>query len=448
MSRFFTLRDPAQATATGFVSLILVGTVLLSLDEAATGPALSVVDALFTACSAVCVTGLIVVDTGRELSLFGQTVVLVLIQIGGLGIMAVSTILLLLLARPLGFSTYHYVSSGYHHGEGLSVKRLVRGILLATLVLEAAGAAVIFVYLSGTGTEPLRAAWWAVFHSVSAFCNAGFSLNSDSLVSFQSSYLINTVFMVLIILGGLGFLVLDELWGKLRSRESSRLSLHTKLVLSATVVLLLSGAASFLVLESGRTLAGLDWPARLLVSLFQSTTARTAGFNTVDLGGLADETLLVLMALMFIGASPGSCGGGIKTTTLAVLLAALKARVKGEKKPNLFKRSLSGNSVGRAATLMAGANIIVFTFAVLILFVSPWSADRGFLVKLLFETVSAFGTVGLSLGITPELTGPAKVLLVVLMFIGRLGPLTLVHMLDSGQRRERFYHAEESVMIG
>ncbi len=243
-------------------------------------------------------------------------------------------------------------------------------------------------------------------------------------------------------------MVLDELWGRRKTKKRTRLSLHSKLVLSSTAVFLLFGAVAFLVLESGRSLEGLDWPTRLLVSLFQSVTARTAGFNTTDLGLLSNGTLLVLMALMFIGASPGSCGGGIKTTTVAVLAAALKALVKGEARPNMFNRSLTGNSVGRAATLMAGANIIVFCFAVLILFVSPGSADKGFLVRVAFETVSAFGTVGLSLGITPELTGPAKALIVGLMFIGRLGPLTLVHLLARGRQRERFYHAEESVMIG
>ena len=446
--RLFSLRDPARVTAAGFVGLILFGTALLSLPAASTGPRLSFIDALFTACSAVCVTGLVVVDTGADLSFLGQTVVLILIQIGGLGIMTVSTILLLLLARPFGFSTYHYVSSGYHHGEGLSVKRLVKGILLFTLSIEALGAGLIFVYIHATTVTQAHAAWWAVFHAVSAFCNAGFGLESDSLVSFQGSFLINAVFMALIILGGLGFLVLDELWGRLRSKAKTRLSLHSKLVLSSSAILLLFGAVVYLVLESGRSLAGLDWPTRILISLFQSTTTRTAGFNTADLGLLSDATLLVMMALMFIGASPGSCGGGIKTTTLAVLAATVKARITGQAKPNLFNRSLSDNSVGRAATLMAGATIIVFGFAVLILFFTPPSADRGFLVKVIFETVSAFGTVGLSLGITPELTGPAKFLVVVLMFIGRLGPLTMVHLLARGGRKDKFYHAEESVMIG
>ncbi len=448
LGRLFSLKDPARATAAGFMGLILLGASLLSHKEAATGPALSLVDALFTACSAVCVTGLIVVDTGRDLTLFGQAVVLVLIQIGGLGITAVSTILLLLLARPFGFSAYHSVSSGYHHGEGLSVKRLVWGILLSTLVLEVLGAGAIFAYLHAQGWAPRGALWWSVFNSVSAFCNAGFCLSSDSLISFQGSWILNLVFMALIILGGLGFLVLDELWGRLRSGNRTRLSLHTKLVLSTTAVLILGGAAAFYILEDGRSLQGLGLSTGFLVSLFQSVTARTAGFNSIDLTILADGTLLVLMALMFIGASPGSCGGGIKTTTIAVLLAVIKARLRSEARPNLFNRSLSDNSVGRASTLVAGAYVILFLFAVLILFVSPVSADRGFLVKVLFEAVSAFGTVGLSLGVTPELNDLSKILLVGLMFIGRLGPLTLVHLLASGKGKDRFHFAEESVMIG
>ena len=292
------------------------------------------------------------------------------------------------------------------------MKRLVQGILLSTLILEVLGATAIFGYLHAHGWTTKHALWWSVFNSVSAFCNAGFCLSSDSLVAFQGSWTLNLVFMALIILGGLGFLVLDELWGRFRLGKATKMSLHTKLVLSTTAALILGGAVAFYVLEDGRSLKGLGWSTGVLASLFQSVTARTAGFNSVDLTVLADGTILVIMALMFIGASPGSCGGGIKTTTLAVLLAVVKARIRGEARPSLFNRSLSDNSVGRAATLVAGAFLILFIIAVLILFVSPASADRGFLVKVLFETVSAFGTVGLSLGVTPELNDLSKILLV------------------------------------
>ncbi len=446
------LLAPIRLLVFGFVGLILIGALALSLPIASAGWPLSLIDALFTATSAVCVTGLVVVDTGTDLSLFGQSVVLILIQLGGLGIMTFSTFVLVLLGRKLSFGAHGLLAEAHSHRPGLKLGRLLTNIVWFTVVLEALGFVLLFAGL-GREMPTERAAWWALFHSVSAFCNAGFALSAESFVPFRNDWLINLTLIALIVLGGLGFVVLDELVTRFKSmrrgeRRRPSLSLHARVVLASSLLLTIGGAAVIWLVESAGELAGLPWMERLLVSLFQSVTARTAGFNTVDIGLLSNASVFILIGLMFVGASPASCGGGVKTTTLAVFWAMVRARFRGEERERLFNRSLTRPGVNRAMTLLLSSVGVIGLFTILVFLLMPESADRGLFVKIIFEVVSAFGTVGLSLGITPELTAPAKAVVMVLMLVGRLGPLTFAQFLSGEVGPEKYHYAEESILIG
>ncbi len=440
---------PTYVLVFGFAGLICLGGWLLTLPQAAIGPPLPLVDAFFTACSAVCVTGLVVVDTGSALSGWGQGLVLGLIQVGGLGIMTLSTLFLVLIGRELSFSTYRLFAQSHLYWIRLDVKRLTIRIIVFTLVIEALGAG--FIYWGGLslwGRVDHRAAWWAVFHAISAFCNAGFALQADSLRAFQGSWIMNLSVVCLIVLGGVGFPVLNELWLRLCRRTQQPWTLHTRLVLTMTALLLALGALSVWLLEAHGAMASLPWGRKFLVSLFQSATARTAGFNTIDLDLMQNATLFVLMLLMFIGASPGSCGGGVKTTTAAVFWSVIRARFRDQIRPRLLNRSLPPATVGQAVTLFVSAALIVVAFTVLLLIFMDQPTNRGHFLDAAFEVISAFGTVGLSLGLTGELNASAKWLIMALMFIGRLGPLTLAFLLKGEGKPERFSYAEEAVIIG
>jgi len=443
---------PTTKSILVFATLIAIGTVLLMLPCASARKALSFVDALFTATSATCVTGLIVVDTGRDLSSFGQAVVLALIQVGGLGIMTVSTVFLLLAGGRPGLSGSTIIQDTFTHGRERSLSGLLKDIVRFTLLIEGAGAAVLFFRFL-PGHDAGEAFYLAVFHAISAFCNAGFSLFSDSFVSYREDWVLNVVVCLLIVSGGIGFLVLREIKGAIgfRTRLWMRLSLHSKIVLSLTFTLLLSGAGMILWMEWGNTLAPLPLQARFFAAFFQSTTARTAGFNTLVIGDLAGETLFLLILLMYIGASPGSCGGGIKITTISTLIVIGISRLRGHDRPQIYHRTISQASVGRAiSVLMLSAFVVAVGLMLLLMTESgsvPYFLNRGKFLELLFEAVSAFGTVGLSMGATGSLSGWGKIVVTLLMFVGRLGPL-VVGVAVSRKLAPRYYYAEENIMIG
>jgi trk system potassium uptake protein TrkH len=450
--RFIT---PVNLPVLSFAGLILIGTSLLMLPNAANGPALSPVDALFTATSATCVTGLVVVDTATRLSLFGQWVVLVLIQCGGLGIMTLSVVLILFVSGRFSFTARRVIQDTFTHGPDTRLSSLIRHVVLFTLVLEAVGAALLFLRFSRI-YAPSKAIYYAVFHAVSSFCNAGFCLYSKSFLDFQGDLLVSLTVALLIILGGLGFLVLLELKRlvfKTRGEPRMRpLSVHTKLVLTSTLMLLVAGTVGFLICEWNHSMAGLPFPAKLLAAFFQSVTTRTAGFNTLDFGKMANVTLLFAILLMFIGASSGSTGGGIKVNTLGVLFALSRSRFRGEEATSIFRRTLSPETVGRAISVFVVAVIVIYvgTMALTVseLGTTMHVESRGLFLELFFEVVSAFGTVGLSMGITPKLSVVGKVILVVVMFIGRLGPLSIAVALSGKEPISRYQYAEENVMIG
>ena len=444
--------SPARSIILGFALLISIGTSLLMLPAASAGKHLGFVNALFTSTSAVCVTGLTVVDTGNAFSPFGQFILLILIQAGGLGIMTMSTLFLMLVGKRPGLVGQTVVQDAFTHSRERNIFSILKDVVLFTCVIEGLGIVLMFFYFL-PGNNIKQALFLSIFHSISAFCNAGFSVFSDSFVGYRENWALNLVLCFLIISGGIGFLVLSELKLKfsLKRPSLSRLSLHSKLVLSTTTILLASGTFLITAMEWHNTLAPLSVPGRFLSAFFQSVTARTAGFNTLPIGNMANETLFLLILLMFIGASPGSCGGGIKTTSLATLVVLGTSRFRGHKRPQLFNRTISEVSVGKTISVMMLSMIVVCVGIMLLLITEIGEVahpqSRGKFLELLFEVVSAFGTVGLSTGITPGLSVMGKIILSGIMFVGRLGPL-VVGVAVSRDTVSRYHYAEETIMVG
>jgi trk system potassium uptake protein TrkH len=327
--------------------------------------------------------------------------------------------------------------------ERLDVFQLLKNIVIVTVLIEGMGAILLFPVFARNMSSSL-AMYHAIFHSVSAFCNAGFSLFSDSLVSFVDSPVINLTISTLIILGGIGFAVMIDLYRfAMHVDKVRKLTLHTKIVLTTSAGLLVIGFISIYIAEYHSVMEGFSISRRILSSWFQSVSARTAGFNTVDIGAMAPSSILVMMVLMFIGASPGSTGGGIKTTTFAVLVLSLVSMLKGRRELSLFNRRISLSNHREATSLITlSAGIIFFIVFVLFLF------EKQAFDKLLFEAISAFGTVGLSMGITSGLTHIGKMLITILMYIGRIGPLTLIYALSMRKKQPRLNYAEEKIAIG
>ncbi len=445
--------SPARMSVAGFALLIGLGTVLLMLPAAADGPRLGVVDALFTATSASCVTGLIVVDTGSAFTLFGQWVILALIQIGGLGIMTISTLFVMMAGRRPGLVGRMAIQDTYTHGSEWTPAEILRDMVRFVALIEGLGILVLF-FCFLPDYPAAQAFHTALFHSVSAFCNAGFALFPDSLAGYRENWVVNLTVCGLIVSGGLGFLVLSELNRRplLHRRVLSRLSLHSKLVLSTTAILLMSGTVLILFLEWDNTLAPLSLPGRFLAAFFQSTTLRTAGFNTLPLGQMANVTLFLFILFMFIGGGPGSCAGGVKTTTIASLFLVGLSRFRHHYRPQVFFRTLHESSIAKAmSVVLTGIFIIaVGTGCLLIseLGEVPHPESRGKFLELLFEMVSAFGTVGLSTGVTGELTVWGRLVITAAMFMGRLGPLVVALAVTRMDTPPRYYYATERIMIG
>lgn len=440
---------PEIAIVASFAGLIAVGTVLLSLPISwGEGRSIGVLDALFTATSAVCVTGLITVDTARAWSHFGQAVILGLIQLGGLGILTVSTFFLVLIGRPLPLAQKGLITRTHGKLTHVAVKALLIRIVSYALAIEVAGAVILTTYFAEESGWR-SGAWRGLFHAVSAFCNAGFSLFSNSLEGFAGSWTVNLTIMGLIVVGGIGFLVLTDVEEWIRRRR--RLSLHSKVVLTATAILIVGGTAGFYAFEAHNVLEGRSASEQFLVSLFQAVSPRTAGFNTVPYGALTNAALMMTLILMFIGGSPGSAAGGVKTSTAAILLGILISRARGMRHATLFRRTVPERLVGEAIAIV----LLSVTVVMGATFLLQWTelhemahpGVRGAFLSLNFEAVSAFGTVGLSMGETMGLVPSSKLILVALMFIGRLGPLTLALGL-SRKRRVEYHYAEEPVLVG
>ncbi len=450
----------AQTAVLSFAALIVCGTALLSLPGcSADGARMPLLDALFTSTSAVCVTGLIVLDTGRELSLGGQAAVLGLIQCGGLGFLTLSTLVLLAVRGRVDLRSRVFVEQTHGRSRGLGPMQVLRRVVGLTIGLEALGALLLFAAFAGSdhyGGATGAAAWSALFHAVSAFCNAGFSLHSDSLTRFADQPFVLGVLMVLITAGGLGFLVLAELGRMVKGdgepRRWWKLSLHTRLVVLTSLVLLAGGTLLFTTFETSAALAGTSPGGHLLAPLFMAVTCRTAGFNTLDVGSLTGASLILALLLMAVGASPGSTGGGIKTTTVACLFAAGWSRLRGRSHAEILGRRIPGDLVAKAIATVAAFVVIVFASGLILQVTEvgllPHDAGSDHYLDHLFEIISALATVGLSTGVTPTLSPAGRVLIIALMFLGRLGPLVVGASLIGERRPLPMDYPEERILLG
>lgn len=419
------------------------------LPFSASHKSLRFIDALFTSTSAVCVTGLTVLNVGRDLSLIGQVITMILFQVGGLGIITFSIVLFTLMGRGISFKGREICQAAFLHTPRRDFYLIVKKVLLYSFVIEGIGAIFLF-WRFAQDFSPLPAFYRAIYHAISAFNNCGYSLFTDNLMAYQSDIIINITVMALIVLGGIGFIVQYEVLAKLRGLEK-KLSLHTKIVLVTTGCLIFIGAVCFYFIEMNNVLKDVDFKTSLLVSFFQSITPRTAGFNTVDIGILTNSTILVMIILMFIGASPGSTGGGIKTTSFTLLLFLILNRIRGNENVNIANRTIPQETVEKTVSIVfASAFFICLITSILLLFsggdATPLATRHRF-VEYLFETVSAFGTVGLSMGITSQLNDVQKFAIIFMMFAGRVGPLTLAFALYSS-RKKGITYAEEAVMVG
>ncbi|MFE4106904.1 TrkH family potassium uptake protein [Almyronema epifaneia] len=441
----------SRTICSGFLALIAIGTLLLLLPfSTSSGEWNSPLVALFTSTSAVCVTGLIVVDTGSYFSPLGQAIVLLLIQVGGLGYMTATTFLLLLLGRRLGLRDRLAIQQSMDKTELSGARSLIVSIISMTLVFEITGALLLMpVFLAdydqGFGL------WLAVFHSISAFNNAGFSLFADSLVGYAQSPLANGVVTGLVILGGIGYRVIMEAFTWLRDRwrggrERIVFSLHFKIVTSTTVVLLILGTVAlfFTEFDNPDTLRSLSLGDKLIAAWFQSVVTRTAGFNSIDIGAMESVSLFIIIALMFIGASPGSTGGGIKTTTARILFVCTRAVLQGKEQVICYQREIPPSRVLKAISVVVGSAFTVIAVTTLISI-----TDSGFsFIDILFEVVSAFATVGLSTGITADLSAAAKLFLIVTMYVGRVGVLLAMAALLGDPSPSSIHYPEEDLLVG
>lgn len=430
---------------TGFAAIILIGAILLALPVSSThGTSIGFLDALFTATSAVCVTGLVVLDTGTNFTLFGQIVIMILIQIGGLGFMTFGVLVAIVLGKKISLKERLLIQQSTNSLSVQGVVRLSIGILISALIIEACAASLLAIRWFGE-MGVARAIYYGIFHSISSFNNAGFALWSDSLSRYVGDPLVNIVITSLFILGGIGFMVILDLYNK---RKWAAFSLNTKVVLITTGILSLIGFLFVFVIEcfNPQTFGDLSWSERLWAGYFQGVVPRTAGFNTIDIGGMMPASQLFIIFLMFVGASSGSTGGGIKTNTFAVLYLTVVMVVKGRDDLNILKKRLPNELILRAlAVIILSLSVVITSTFLLIL--TEHSMQKNFM-EVLFEVTSAFGTVGLSMGLTPELSPIGKCIIIITMYIGRLGPLMLFFAMSQRSARKKFRYPEEKVLIG
>ncbi len=443
--------DPAQIMVMGFAAVILFGAFLLSLPIATkNGESISFLDAVFTATSAVCVTGLIVVDTATYWSHFGQIVIITLIQIGGLGFMTIATMFALLTKKKINLRERLLIQESLNQRDLSGMVKLTRYVILITLLIEGIGAILLsFTFIPQFGLG--RGIWYSIFHAISAFCNAGFDLMGSvsgpftSLTSYVDNFMIVMTISTLIILGGIGFPVMLDV---INTKKLSRLNMHSKIVLVTTSILIAIGTVFIFIVEfnNPKTLGPLSIMGKALAAFFQSVTVRTAGFNTIDLTLIQESSLFIMIILMFIGASPASTGGGIKTTTLAALVITVKSFISGKADIEAYERRISASVVTKAVGIffIAISLVVLGTLALSL-------TDPGFtLVECGFEIVSAIATVGLSIGGSPNLTSMGKVVVMIAMFIGRVGSLTIfVALLSRGAKKKPpVRYPEGKIIVG
>ncbi len=446
MRRFIQKLSPTQFVVMSFAVVIFFGTILLCLPISNTqGKVMSVIDALFTATSAVCVTGLVTVETGSFYSIFGQSIVLILIQIGGLGLMTFTTLMFVVIGRRISLRDRMLIAEQFNQNQLSGAIKLVISIASLTGLIEFLGAVLLSIrFIPQFGL--MKGIWFSVFHSISAFCNAGFDIlgkgEFQSIIAYVEDPLVTLTIGGLILFGGLGFTVIKDVWTK---RRWKKLTLHSKVVFATTAGLLVFGFICFALFEwkNPGTLQPLSLSGKLLASFFQSITPRTAGYATINFGMVEPETNLITTLLMFIGASPSSTGGGIKTTTIATVIFMLLFMIRTGNDPIIFNRRISRESMDKAVYIILIGVVVVSISTTLVLVAEPYS-----LHQVLFEVVSAFGTVGLTTGITPTLTSFSKAVLIITMFIGRVGGLSLLLSLFRKYDTHNVQWPEENILIG
>ena len=443
--------SPPQILGLSFLIVILLGTMFLTFPGATTtSGSCPFLTALYTSTSATCVTGLIVEDTPDYFTLFGQIVILCLIQVGGLGIMTISAFLIMMLGQRFGMRRQSEITTILDNPSNIGLSNILYFILKTTFIIEGIGILLLFPSFRREFGNWVEALYYSIFHSVSAFCNAGFVLFTDNFMGFKNDIIINITIILLIIAGGLGFIVMWNLRDFYHSKHPVRqrwlsLNIHTKIVLVLSFILICSGTIIifFFEFENENTMFDMSVPAKLLAAFFQSVTLRTAGFNTIDISGMKHATLFLMCLFMFIGASPGSTGGGIKTSTFAILLLAIKSTLQNRADIEVYQRIIPRVLVYRAVTIM------VISAAVVCIYTSVLSVTQtARFLPVLFETVSAFGTVGLSTGITPTFNSLGKFLIITLMFIGRVGPLTMAFALAKHQVPSMITYPTVRIMVG
>jgi trk system potassium uptake protein TrkH len=435
----------------GFLTVILIGALLLMLPiSTIDGRWNNFIVALFTSTSAVCVTGHIVVNTPEHFSFWGQLFILALIQIGGLGYMTATTFLLILLGRRFGLRDRVAIQQSLDRNELQGVAGMVRSIIALTLIFEISGILLLLVAFLPDRSFA-EALWAAIFHSISAWNNAGFSVFSDNMVSYQSSWLVNLVIPGLVIFGGIGYEVIFESYLLLRDRLQGKpgrlvVSLGLKVAISTTIILLTIGTIAIFFAEgrNDATFNNLPLTTQWLAAWFQSAVTRTAGFNSIDIGGMSTTSLFIMIALMFVGGSPGGTAGGIKTTTLRVMTSCTKAILQGKEEVLLYERQLPISVILKAVGVLVGS---VFTVIVMTTLITLFDPTMDF-IRVLFEVVSAFGTVGLSAGITAELSTASKLVLIATMYIGRVGVLLLMGALLGDPVPSSVRYPEENLLVG
>lgn len=438
---------PAQIIILSFLSVIAIGTIVLMLPiSTQSGTSPGFIDALFTATSAVCVTGLVVVDTGTFWSVFGKTIILILIQIGGLGLMTLTTTVAILLGKKIGLRNRILMQEAFNQFSISGVIRLTKFVFILTLVIETIGAILLsFRFIPEMGIK--NGIFYSIFHSVSAFCNAGFDImgNGVSLTKYVSDPLVSYTVVGLVVIGGLGFAVIVDL---LRTQKYRMLTLHARLVLKVTFILLIASFILFFLFEYNNpaTIGNMSFMDKITAMVFQSVTPRTAGFNSVDMASLTNPSKLLTMLLMFIGGSPGSTAGGVKTTTMGMMFLTVYAVARGVEDVEFSKRRISRQTLNKALAVIFVSATVVFTMFLLL---TVTESTLG-VEEVLFETLSAFGTVGLSLGITSKLTVAGRIIITVLMFFGRLGPLTIVLALSSPthNKKQLIRYPEGKIIVG
>lgn len=436
----------------GFLAVITIGTILLMMPFSVTKVGWGdFITALFTSTSAVCVTGLAVVDTGTYFSFWGQLFIVFLVSVGGLGYMTTTTFLILLIGRKFDLSQKSAIKDSFDRPFLQGSRSLIISIMATTLVFETLGAILMFPKFAAK-YSPLKSLWLAIFHSVSAWNNAGFSLFPDNLVGYQTSIIINLTITMLIIFGGIGYQVIIECYFwlidtlKLKRKNQFAFSLNFKVVISTTIFLLIAGTITIFLSEfkNSNTIESLSLSDKILASWFQSVTARTAGFNTIDIGKMTTAGLFITIGLMFIGASPSGTGGGIKTTTLRILSNGTRAVLRGQSEVIIYQREVPTSLILKAMAVFFGSMLTVILMTFIICFIDP----KFNTIVILFEVVSAFGTVGLSTGITAHLSVLAKLTIILTMYIGRVGVLLLIAAILGDPPPSRIKYPEENLLVG